>query len=205
MRGVCSRMRGPLLSCFFSLLSPLSLLLWHLPPVIFALIGRAAATSLAHGLFSPDPVALSVQDNLLNGLEVFLATEGQLEGGERRAKTPGTGNDSKSICTVQLPCLCSWPPKWMLVWMSLALLPERMGIWSVRKASSIPETKPLSFPLDSGQGCLEKQEGSWSLALRGQVHPTGSVTIWTKVEFSNKVRNQREAGKTVKHLTANYL
>lgn len=55
MKGACSQSHGPpspLFSSLVSLLSPLSLLLQHLSPVIFArIISQAAACSLARGLF----------------------------------------------------------------------------------------------------------------------------------------------------------
>lgn len=48
--------------------------------------------------------------------------------GMKEGWNPTAKNDSKSICAARPPCLCSWPLKWMWVWMSLAPLPEWIGI-----------------------------------------------------------------------------
>jgi len=157
MKGACSHTRGPPTLSLLRLFSLSSLPPAPASPASNICSDNKPGSSLLPGTWCLVQSALAAEDDVSNGLGVFLTKEGQLEGSKRRDKTPVTKNDPKSVWEAQPPFLCPWPLKWTLAWVPLGLLPMWMGSQSVRKVSSQPGDKAgFKFPPDSGQGRLEK-------------------------------------------------
>ena len=119
MKGACSHTRGPPTLSLLRLFSLSSLPPAPASPASNICSDNKPGSSLLPGTWCLVQSALAAEDDVSNGLGVFLTKEGQLEGSKRRDKTPVTKNDPKSVWEAQPPFLCPWPLKWTLAWVPL--------------------------------------------------------------------------------------